>query len=271
MYPPQYTGRVGYSPTNQQNPQYNCRFQAGLETPGGNGPPGDNGDVDGDGRDDKNRKGKNSARRHRMPWDDSSEGESPPPPPPSSPSSSSKDSSPTPMDRSFLDKDALRWYNDEVTGLHRSQLNWTFEKVILGLFARFVQATTIHVAAEKFEATEYDPEKGVRAKKFLDGLPTSIISEMIERRVSPNLATLSKMVKTVEHLEDNKALKIFYLKSKTSVEEPDDFRYKSDVEWHTQEEIVGHHWDGDNLVFHTEWNTDEGCWGSWKGSNSSSR
>ncbi|KAE9392565.1 hypothetical protein BT96DRAFT_1000207 [Gymnopus androsaceus JB14] len=368
MYPPQYTGRVGYSPTNQRNPQYNCGFQAGSvnqtrnyprvsedrklqggrSPPGGNGPPGDNGDVDGNGRDDKSCKGKKPARRHRTPWDDSSEGESPPPPPPSSPPSSSEDSSlsdddwigafapnvefldkkvrrnlrrktikklrartddderceswlkgilreyrkqiwhfcnhetvqstempkgikiPNPsrftgsndveefdtwllallrwivisrlvgkvnndqcvqVVGSFLDKDALRWYNDEVTGLHRSQLNWTFEKVILGLFARFVQATTIHVAAEKFEATEYDPEKGVRAykaelqwwgsrmtrppnsyalrKKFLDGLPTSIISEMIERGASPDLATLSKMVKTVERLEDNKALKMF--------------------------------------------------------------
>ncbi|KAE9401749.1 hypothetical protein BT96DRAFT_991747 [Gymnopus androsaceus JB14] len=94
-------------------------------------------------------------------------------------------------------------------------------------------------------------------KKLLDGMPTSIISEMIECGASPNLTTLSKMVKTVEHLEDNKALKIFYLKSKTSVEEPDDFRYKSNVKWQAQEEIVGHHWDGDNLVFHTEWNTDK--------------
>ncbi|KAE9397191.1 hypothetical protein BT96DRAFT_941129 [Gymnopus androsaceus JB14] len=326
MYPPQYTGRLGYSPTNQQNPQYNWRHSP----PDGNGPPGDNGDVEGDGRDDKSRKGKKPACRHRTPWDDSSEGESPPPPPPSSPSSSSEDSLSSDdnwigafapnnefLDKkvhrklrckaikklrartdnnerfgkvnddqrvqvvgSFLDEDALRWYNDEVTGLHHSQLHWTFEKVILGLFARFVQATTIHVAAEKFEATKYNPEKGVRAykaelqrwgsrmtrppnsyalrKKFLDGLPTSIISEMIERGASPDLATLSKMVKTVEHIEDNKALENFYLMSRTSVEEPDNVGYKSDVKWHAQEEIVGHHWDGDNLVFHTEWNTDEG-------------
>ncbi|KAE9388763.1 hypothetical protein BT96DRAFT_1003898 [Gymnopus androsaceus JB14] len=115
MYPPQYTGRGGYSPTNQRNPQYNCGFQAGWvnrtrnyphvsedrklqgghSPPGGNGPPGDNGDVDGDGRDDKSRIGKKPARCHRTPWDDSSKGESPPPPPLSSPPSSSEDSSPS--------------------------------------------------------------------------------------------------------------------------------------------------------------------------------
>ncbi|KAE9385043.1 hypothetical protein BT96DRAFT_1007435 [Gymnopus androsaceus JB14] len=383
MYPPQYTGRVGYSPTQPAESTIQLKLQGGHSPPGGNGPPGDNGDVDGDGRDNKSRKGKKPAHHHRTPWDDSSEGESPPPPPPSSPSSSSEESSSSDDDwigafapnnkfldkkvccnlqckaikklrartddnerreswlkgilreyqkqirhycnhetvqstellksikipnpsrftgsndveefdtwllallrwivisrlvgkvnddqhvqvvGSFLDEDALRWYNDEVTGLHCSQLHWTFEKVILGLFARFVQAMTIHVAAEKFEATEYDPEKGVQAykaelqrKKFLDGLPTSIISEMIERGASPDLATLSKMVKTVERIEDNKALKNFYLTSRTSVEEPDNFRYKSNIEWHAQEEIVGHHWERDNLVFHTEWNTDEGA------------
>ncbi|KAE9401748.1 hypothetical protein BT96DRAFT_991746 [Gymnopus androsaceus JB14] len=36
---------------------------------------------------------------------------------------------------SFLNKGALHWYNNEVTGLHCSQLNWTFKKVILGLSA----------------------------------------------------------------------------------------------------------------------------------------
>ncbi|KAE9395478.1 hypothetical protein BT96DRAFT_997598 [Gymnopus androsaceus JB14] len=136
MYPPQYTGRVGYSPTNQWNPQYNCGFQAGL--------------------------------------DDSSEGESPSPPPPLSPPSSSEDSS-------------------------LSDNNW------IGAFA-------------------------------------------------PNVEFLDKK----ERIENNTALKNFYLMSKTSVEEPDNFGYKSDVKWHTQKEIVGHHWDGDNLMFHTEWNTDEG-------------
>ncbi|KAE9392563.1 hypothetical protein BT96DRAFT_944529 [Gymnopus androsaceus JB14] len=366
MYPPQYTGRVGYLPTNQRNPQYNCGFQAGSvnrtrnyphvsedrklqggrSPPGGNGPPGDNGDVDGDGRDDKSRKGKKPARRHRMPWDDSSEGESPPPPPPSSPPSSSKDSSSSDDDwigafapnvkfldkkvrrnlrrktikklqartddnerreswlkgilreyrkqiwhfcnretvqstempkgikipnpsrftgsnnveefdtwllallrwivisqlvgkvnddqrvqvvGSFLDEDALRWYNDEATGLHCSQLNWTFEKRLRSsrlrsmILKKGVQAYKAELQRWGSRMTR-PPNSYALRKKFLDGLPTSIISEMIERGASPDLATLSKMVKTVERLEDNKALEIFYLKSKTSVEEPDDFR-----------------------------------------------
>ena len=64
---------------------------------------------------------------------------------------------------SYLEGEALRWYNDEVTGLHCAKRTWTFEEVILGLFTRFVQATTMHVAVEKFETTTYDPKKGVQA------------------------------------------------------------------------------------------------------------
>ena len=45
---------------------------------------------------------------------------------------------------SYLKDDALRWYNDEVVGLHRHQIRWNFEEVILGLFTRFVQAATMH-------------------------------------------------------------------------------------------------------------------------------
>lgn len=64
---------------------------------------------------------------------------------------------------SYLKGDALQWYNDEVTGLHCYDNYWTFKKALLGLFTQFVQAMTMHVAAEKFEAMVYDPAKGVKA------------------------------------------------------------------------------------------------------------
>ena len=136
---------------------------------------------------------------------------------------------------SYLEGKALRWYNDEVTGLHCAKRTWTFEEVILGLFTRFVQATTMHVAVEKFEATTYDPKKGVQAymaelqrwglrmtqppnsytfrKKFLDGLPTTIIAKMIERGASPDMASLRRMVRVVQRVEDNKALMDYYVSS----------------------------------------------------------
>ena len=136
---------------------------------------------------------------------------------------------------SYLEGEALRWYNNEVTGLHCAKRTWTFEEVILGLFTRFVQATMMHVAVEKFEATTYDPKKGVQAymaelqrwglrmtqppnsytfrKKFLDSLPTTIIAKMIERGASPDMASLRRMVRVVQRVEDNKALMDYYVSS----------------------------------------------------------
>lgn len=98
----------------------------------------------------------------------------------------------------------------------------------------------MHVAAEKFEATVYDPAKGVQAykaelqrwgsrmtqapnaytlrKKFLDGLPSSMIIKMIEEGASPDLAKISKMVKTVERIENHKALANYYVSSSKKIE-----------------------------------------------------
>ena len=56
---------------------------------------------------------------------------------------------------SYLEGEALHWYNNEVTGLHYAKDDWTFEEVILGLFTQFVQAMTMHIASIKFENTIY--------------------------------------------------------------------------------------------------------------------
>lgn len=52
-------------------------------------------------------------------------------------------------------------------------------------------------------------------KKFLNGLLPEIISKMIERGASPDLASLSKMVKMVKWIEDNKNLSEYYIASST--------------------------------------------------------
>ncbi|KAJ3820666.1 hypothetical protein EV361DRAFT_796297, partial [Lentinula raphanica] len=51
----------------------------------------------------------------------------------------------------YLKGKAIEWYNDEVVGIHRAKLEWTFEETILGLFDRCVQAATVHQATQKFE------------------------------------------------------------------------------------------------------------------------
>ena len=63
---------------------------------------------------------------------------------------------------SYLEGEALHWYNDEVTGLHCAKRTWTFEEVILGLFTRFVQATTMHVASKISKPRPTTRRKGYR-------------------------------------------------------------------------------------------------------------
>ena len=50
-------------------------------------------------------------------------------------------------------------------------------------------------------------------KKFLDGLSMALIDKMIDWGASPNLAKLSKMVRTLQCIEENNALKDYYVKS----------------------------------------------------------
>ena len=50
-------------------------------------------------------------------------------------------------------------------------------------------------------------------KKFLDGLPMALINKMIDQGASPDLAKLSKMVRTLQCIEENNALKDYYIKS----------------------------------------------------------
>ena len=50
-------------------------------------------------------------------------------------------------------------------------------------------------------------------KRFLDGLPMALIDKMIDQGVSPDLAKLSKMVRTLQCIEENNALKDYYVKS----------------------------------------------------------
>ena len=59
----------------------------------------------------------------------------------------------------------------------------------------------------------HPPTSYTLRKKFLDSLPYNLIEKMIEKGASPDLAKLSKMVKTVEHIEDNRALANFYIVS----------------------------------------------------------
>ncbi|KAJ8087820.1 hypothetical protein PM082_006670 [Marasmius tenuissimus] len=135
---------------------------------------------------------------------------------------------------------ALIWYNDEVAGAHRFRTQWTFEDVVIGLFDHCVQSSTIHEAADKFDAVTYDPKVGIREyyntltrwayrmltfpdkftfkRRFVDGLPKHIVQEMIDRGAVPDYSDVETMIRAVQRYEDDIALKKYYLNRKNRPE-----------------------------------------------------
>ncbi|KAF4579404.1 hypothetical protein EYR36_001214 [Pleurotus pulmonarius] len=66
-----------------------------------------------------------------------------------------------------LDGEAAVWFDEEVEDAD-DERQWTFLRVVIGLYDRFVQPTAIQDATEEFLATEYSPTTGVRG--FYDAL-----------------------------------------------------------------------------------------------------
>ncbi|KAF9064357.1 hypothetical protein BDP27DRAFT_1425931 [Rhodocollybia butyracea] len=66
----------------------------------------------------------------------------------------------------FLKGKALDWYNDEVAGIHRTVLKWTFEGAIIGVFDCCIQAMTIHQAARQFDLIESVKPSNLQTSSF---------------------------------------------------------------------------------------------------------
>jgi hypothetical protein len=68
----------------------------------------------------------------------------------------------------FLDGEARKWYHQHVVNIRRSQLVWTFEEVIIGLYDQFIHPSTMQDARNAFSATRYTKEMGIQG--FYDTL-----------------------------------------------------------------------------------------------------
>ncbi|KAK1221598.1 hypothetical protein PQX77_015611 [Marasmius sp. AFHP31] len=134
----------------------------------------------------------------------------------------------------LLDGKASRWYDDEVASPHRTRSEWNFEDAVIGIFDHCVQTSTVHQSATQFDEVKYDPKKGIEdyyktlsrwasrmtnvpdkytfKRRFIGGLPSDIIKEMIDRGAVPDYATVKTMVKAVRRHEDDLALENYYLK-----------------------------------------------------------
>jgi hypothetical protein len=68
----------------------------------------------------------------------------------------------------FLDDEAKRWFNHHVLHVQRTQLMWSFEEVVTGLYDHFIHPSTMQDAHATFFAARYTESKGIQG--FYDTL-----------------------------------------------------------------------------------------------------
>jgi hypothetical protein len=62
----------------------------------------------------------------------------------------------------FIDGEAKKWSNQHVLHVRRTQLTWSFEEVIIGLYDRFIHASTMQDTRAAFFTACYSEEKGIQ-------------------------------------------------------------------------------------------------------------
>lgn len=61
----------------------------------------------------------------------------------------------------YLEGTALLWFKDNVDGIYRGRISWTFKDVITGLYDRFIHDNATHDAANNFAKVKYETSQGV--------------------------------------------------------------------------------------------------------------
>jgi len=102
----------------------------------------------------------------------------------------------------FLEGEAEKWFCRHLVHVNRSKEIWIFERVITGLYDRFIHSTTMQEARDAYCTARYNPQYGVQGfydtlmshaqhmsvypdsynpmDTFLRGLPESMRAEMLK-------------------------------------------------------------------------------------------
>ena len=116
----------------------------------------------------------------------------------------------------------------------RERLHWTFEEVIIGLYDRFVQPSTMQDAREEFQDASYNAATGIQGyydtlmdhvqnmvippdayqimKRFLVGIPGDIREKVFECGLSPEVNTIDDLVASAKAIEITKKTAAYYRK-----------------------------------------------------------
>lgn len=123
----------------------------------------------------------------------------------------------------FLEGTPKTWYNRNTQHVLRQQVHWTFEQVIIGLYNRFVHASSMQDARLAFDKAKYDPSEGVAEFhetllthasnmsiypdsysimiRFLEGLPSSMTDKMLMEGYNPEVHTVDDFLAEALALE----------------------------------------------------------------------
>jgi hypothetical protein len=134
----------------------------------------------------------------------------------------------------FLNDEAKRWFNRHVLHVRRTQLMWSFEEVVTGLYDCFIHPSTMQDARAAFFAARYTESKGIQGfydtlvdhaqnmavypdayqivETFLRGIPTYIRERMIKDGLSPEVNTIDDFVAEAKKHEAAKKTLDYYNK-----------------------------------------------------------
>ena len=123
----------------------------------------------------------------------------------------------------FLSGEAKKWYSRHVIHVNRTQLSWTFEDIIIGLYDRFIHPTTMQDARDAYATAEYSSQLGIQGfydtlidhaqnmsvypdaydimDTFLRGLPEEMRTKLLENGLTPEANTVEDFVSEGKALE----------------------------------------------------------------------
>src|SRR6201999_892645 len=123
----------------------------------------------------------------------------------------------------FLEGEALAWFNEEVDGINSRPYHWTFKEIITSLYNQFIRDTVIQEADLAFRRMKYNPEMGIESyaqelkqhasrmvhwpdsytyrKQFMRGLPNELFKKLLEKEITPESTSLSRIIKKAKKQE----------------------------------------------------------------------
>ncbi|KAG6913592.1 hypothetical protein DXG01_005702 [Tephrocybe rancida] len=138
----------------------------------------------------------------------------------------------------FIKDEALKWYLQHVIHVNWNQLQWSFMDVVMGLYDRFIQLSTMKDAHEAFCKAAYIAEDGVQGyydsllnhaqnmavypdeytihEKFLGGILSNMLIALIhDGGLSPEVNTIEDFVSEVKAYETSLKMATHYLEHST--------------------------------------------------------